>query len=166
MGHLQYPTLSYAGATWPVLNTLTAFNPSWDDLSHHQPNPLLGPVPQPVLWQLIQVSQLQALCNDTNPVPFWCHHVLHETSALSCSLKVGCSAVWPGSLPWWLSSCFLCKFIILRLYYMDIKVLSRQRFGRESPARKLFHHLLVCLFLHLLDNSFGILYTRQQQIQL
>lgn len=49
---------------------------------------------------------------------------------------------------------------------MDIKVLSRQRFGRQSPARELFNHLLVCLFLHLLGNSFGILYTRQQKIQL
>lgn len=27
---------------------------------------------------------------------------------------------------------------------MDIKVLSRQRFGIQSPARELFHHLFVC----------------------
>lgn len=37
---------------------------------------------------------------------------------------------------------------------MDIKVLSRQRFGRQSPARELFNHLLVCLVLHLLGNFF------------
>lgn len=37
---------------------------------------------------------------------------------------------------------------------MDIKVLSRQRFGRQSLARELFNPLLVCLVLHLLGNFF------------
>lgn len=49
---------------------------------------------------------------------------------------------------------------------MGIKVLSRQRFGRQSPVGEQLNHLLVCLFLHLLGNWFGNLYTRQQKIQL
>lgn len=79
----------------------------------------------------------------------------HPCTALRCtrhSLRAGCSAIWPQSLPWWLSSCFLCKSIILRVYYTDIKVLSRQRSGRHNPARELLNHLLVCLVLHLLGN--------------